>query len=201
MADVRSRHDLANYPQSNETACIGIAAAGRQEKGSGATVHGSAPARLARVPAAFQQGYACTGFSRGLPEVIAARPRAQPFPPYSFSARALKFANSPGKDCSASAFSMKPGTSDESFRSMAYVASVVPGCAPGFSVQVPSLPFIISPLTIVQDSLVGRSAVCLSVYVITFALMSTMYVTSLIDPCPPSTFTFFTSGRNSGYFS
>src|SRR6267154_382784 len=89
--------------------------------------------------------------------------RDQAFPLPSFSARALKFASSPGSDCSASAFSMKPGTSDDSFRSIMYVASVVPGCAPGLSVQAPSLPFIISPLTIVHDSFVGLSAVCLSV--------------------------------------
>jgi len=43
MTDGGSPEDLANYPQSNETACIGIAAAGRQEKGSGAKARGAAP--------------------------------------------------------------------------------------------------------------------------------------------------------------
>src|SRR2546426_12614708 len=81
------------------------------------------------------------------------------FPLFNFSARALKFASRPGKDCSASAFSMKLGTRDESFRSMAYVASVVPGCAPGFNVQAPSLPFTTRPWTFSRASLSGRSAV------------------------------------------
>src|SRR6266850_1641675 len=87
----------------------------------------------------------------------------QAFPLFSFSARALKFASRPGSELSASAFSMNPGTSEDSFRSIVYVASVVPACAPGLSVHAPSLPFIISPFTMVHVSLLGFSAVCLSV--------------------------------------
>jgi len=59
MTDVRSGTGLANYPQSNETARIRTAAAGWEEKGSGAKVLGATHACLTQVPAALQQG--CAG--------------------------------------------------------------------------------------------------------------------------------------------
>src|SRR5438132_6898609 len=55
MTDGGSQKDLANYPQSNETARNEIAAAGREEKGSGAKTHFAAPARFAQAPGPIRQ--------------------------------------------------------------------------------------------------------------------------------------------------